>query len=370
MTHPSTRQRQQTVTTVEALAKHGFIAEPEQSDLKKVAARYAIAVPAAMAELIDSRVKNDPIALQIIPSKKELITTPEEHADPIGDFAHTPVAGVVHRYPDRVLMKVHSACAVYCRFCFRREMVGPGGDTMTETDIDAALAYIRDHPEIWEVILTGGDPLVLSPKRLAKILDALDAIDHVQIVRVHTRLPVAAPERITDELVDVFTQRRATVYVAVHTNHSKELSAATVAACDRLTRAGIPLVGQSVLLKGVNDTTDALEDLFRAMVKARIKPYYLNHPDLAPGTSHFRVSFETGQQLMKELRGRISGLCLPTYILDIPGGYGKVPVGPTYLQPSGDGAMVVEDVNGIHHTYPPAKPAANPSKNHPKPKVL
>jgi lysine 2,3-aminomutase len=365
MTYYATRPKRQTITTVEALATHGFIAESDQPDLDRVAARYAIAVPSAMAELINRTAENDPIALQVIPSEQELVTTPEEHADPIGDFAHTPVAGVVHRYPDRVLMKVHSACAVYCRFCFRREMVGPGGDTMSDTAINAALDYIRDHPEIWEVILTGGDPLVLSPKRLAKIMDALDAIDHVQIVRVHTRLPVAAPERITDALVDVFSQRRATVYVAVHTNHAKELTAATVAACDRLTRAGITLVGQSVLLRGVNDTAQALEDLFRAMVKARIKPYYLNHPDLAPGTSHFRVSFETGQHLMKELRGRISGLCLPTYILDIPGGYGKVPVGPTYLQDSGDGTMLVEDVNGTHHRYPPEKPPENPIKKNP-----
>ncbi|MEQ9445858.1 MAG: lysine-2,3-aminomutase-like protein [Rhodospirillaceae bacterium] len=353
MTHHTTGRRLQTATTIDALVTQGLVSEPDRTDLDAVAERYAVAVPAAMAALIEGAGDTDPIALQIVPSNKELTTTPEERADPIGDFAHNPVPGVVHRYPDRVLLKVHSACAVYCRFCFRREMVGPGGDYMSDTDINAALSYIRAHTEIWEVILTGGDPLVLSPKRLTSILHALDAIDHVQIVRVHTRLPVAAPERITDELVDVFTQRRATVYVAVHTNHAKELSVAAVAACERLTKAGIPLVGQSVLLKGVNDNADTLEALFRAMVKARIKPYYLNHPDLAPGTSHFRVSFDTGQRLMKDLRGRISGLCLPTYILDIPGGYGKVPVGPTYLQLAGDGTAVVEDINSTRHAYPP-----------------
>ncbi len=340
-------------TTAAALISEGLASPADEGPLTQVAERYAIAAPRHMIELIDRNVERDPIAMQIVPSTAELVTTPDERPDPIGDHTYSPVKGLVHRYPDRVLLKVHSACAVYCRFCFRREMLGPGGDSMAEDDIAAALTYIRERPEIWEVILTGGDPLVLSPKRISSLLDSLDTIEHVNVVRFHTRLAVAAPERITDELIRVLSDRRATIYIAVHSNHVRELSDDAIAACDRLTRANIPLVGQTVLLRGVNDTIESLEALFRAMVRARITPYYLHHPDLAPGTSHFRVSIETGQTLMKELRGRVSGLALPTYMLDIPGGHGKVPVGPNYVAKSPDGSALVEDVNGRSHAYPP-----------------
>ena len=340
-------------TTPEALVSEGLISPADAGALKHVAERYAIAAPRHMVSLLDRDAVNDPIALQIVPSTAELVTTPDERPDPIGDDTYSPVKGLVHRYPDRVLLKVHSACAVYCRFCFRREMVGPGGDTMDESDITTALNYIREHPEIWEVILTGGDPLVLSPKRIANLLDELDSIEHVQVVRFHTRVPVAVPDRISEELVQVLSGRRTTVYVAVHSNHARELSPDAIEACGRLTSAGIPLVGQTVLLKGINDNAETLETLFRAMVRIRITPYYLHHPDLAPGTGHFRVPIETGQALMKQLRGRVSGLALPTYMLDIPGGYGKVPVGPSYVTESADGLALVEDVNGRTHTYPP-----------------
>ncbi len=343
----------QTLTRVDALARAGLVAGTEVDALQTVAERYAVAVPQALADLIDRGDPNDPVARQFIPSAAETITTAEERADPIGDTRFSPVKGIVHRYPDRVLLKVHSACAVYCRFCFRREVVGPGGDSLTPEDLKTALDYIRNDSRIWEVILTGGDPLVMSPARIAALLDELDEVEHVHVVRFHTRLPIAAPERVSDPLVSALSNRRATVYVAVHSNHARELTTDAVAACTRLTAAGIPLVGQTVLLKDVNDTADDLEALFRAMVRARITPYYLHHPDLAPGTGHFRVSPEVGQALMRDLRGRISGLALPTYVLDIPGGHGKVPIGPAYLSPAGGGTYEVEDVNGQRHIYPP-----------------
>jgi lysine 2,3-aminomutase len=355
MTHQDHRMQNTTATTLAVLVSEGLIDSADVDALKEVAEKYAIAAPRHLIDLIDQSATNDPIAMQIIPSEAELKTSPDERPDPIGDHTFSPVKGLVHRYPDRVLLKVHSACAVYCRFCFRREMVGPSGDAMDETDITAALAYIGDRPNISEVILTGGDPLVLSPQRLTKLLDALDQVDHVQVVRFHTRLPVAAPDRITNELVNVLSKPRATVYVAVHSNQARELSDDAVAACNRLARAGIPLVGQTVLLKGVNDTADSLAALFRAMVRARITPYYLHHPDLAPGTNHFRVPIEAGQALMKHLRGQVSGLALPTYMLDIPGGYGKVPIGPSYLKTTDHGLTLVEDVNGETHRYPPSE---------------
>src|SRR5471032_3037403 len=317
------------------LVAHGLAPVEDLANLAKVAARYAIAVTPDIAALIDPDDPNDPIARQFIPDIRELIAAPGEHADPIGDDAHSPVAGIVHRYPDRVLFKLVHVCAVYCRFCFRREMVGPGKATaLSDGAYDNALGYIRAHPEIWEVILTGGDPLMLSPRRLAEIMADLAGIDHVRIIRIHTRVPVADPARITGEMVAALKIGDAVTWVALHANHARELTAAARTACAALVDAGIPIVSQSVLLRGVNDNPAALEALMRGLVECRIKPYYLHHGDLAPGTAHLRTTLEQGQELMRGLRGRVSGLCQPNYVLDIPGGHGKSPVGPNYLSPA------------------------------------
>ena len=349
--------RQTALKTVDSLIAADFLPDDARTQLADVETRYAIAVPQHLADLIDRSNPEDPIARQVVPRPEELTVRPDELLDPIGDDTHSPLNGLVHRYPDRVLLKLHSACAVYCRFCFRREMVGPGGDTMSLDDLNAAYTYIASHENIWEVILTGGDPLVLSTQRLNDALDTLDAIDHITVVRLHTRLPVAAPERITQQLVDVLSNRRATVYVAVHTNHEKELTDEAIAACNRVTQAGIPLLGQTVLLKGINDDAKTLDALFRKMVSARITPYYLHHPDLAPGTSHFRVSLERGQAVVKALRGRLSGIAHPTYMLDIPGGFGKVPIGPSYAEIQQNGSAIIEDVHGRKHNYLPETPS-------------
>jgi lysine 2,3-aminomutase len=336
-----------------SLVKAGLIAPERQPDLERVAERYAVAVTPAMAALIDPDDLTDPVARQFVPDLAELSTTKEERVDPIGDLAHSPVEGIVHRYPDRVLLKAVHVCPIYCRFCFRREMVGPQGlGTLSAEALQAALDYIRDHEEIWEVILTGGDPLVLSPRRLAEISEALRTIAHVKVVRFHTRVPVVEPERIDDALVRALQALGKTVYVALHANHPRELTQAARAACARLIDAGIAMVSQTVLLKGVNDDAAVLATLMRAFVEARVKPYYLHHADLAPGTSHFRLSIEDGQALIAELRGRVSGLCQPTYVLDIPGGHGKAPIGPTSLTRTGDG-HVVTDFRGGQHAYPP-----------------
>jgi lysine 2,3-aminomutase len=270
----------------------------------------------------------------------------------------------VHRYPDRVLFKLVHVCAVYCRFCFRREMVGPGRESaLSQRTYQSALDYIRSHGEIWEVILTGGDPLMLSPRRLAEIMADLAAIDHVRIVRLHTRIPVADPERVDDEMVAALKVAGATTWVALHANHPRELTAAARTACARLVDGGIPMVSQSVLLRGVNDDAATLEALMRAFVECRIKPYYLHHGDLAPGTAHLRTTLEKGRELMRALRGRVSGLCQPDYVLDIPGGHGKAPVGPNYLsdenslpqadEPHSELRYRVVDYCGDVHLYPP-----------------
>jgi lysine 2,3-aminomutase len=363
----SIRTSKSVVTTLrqpEDLVAHGLAPAAALPDLAKVAARYAIAITPEVASLIDPADPDDPIARQYLPSADELAAQPGERPDPIGDHAHSPVDGIVHRYPDRVLLKLIHVCAVYCRFCFRREMVGPAKETaLSKSATAAALDYIRSHPEVWEVILTGGDPLMLSPRRLAEIMAELAAIGHVKIVRIHSRVPVADPARVTEEMVAALKVEGATTWLALHANHPRELTAAARSACARIVDAGIPMVSQSVLLRGVNDDAATLEALMRAFVECRIKPYYLHHGDLAPGTAHLRTTLEQGQALMRALRGRVSGLCQPDYVLDIPGGYGKSPVGPDYLSCSdltpGEGEhrselryRIVDYCGGVH-LYPP-----------------
>jgi len=346
------------------LVAHGLAAAADLPDLEKVAARYAVAVTPDIAALIDPDDPDDPIARQFIPTSAELAVGEGEDPDPIGDYPHSPVAGIVHRYPDRVLFKLVQVCAVYCRFCFRREMVGPGKPTaLSQAAYDAALDYIRARPEIWEVILSGGDPLMLSPRRLMEVMADLAAIDHVRILRIHTRVPVADPARITNEMVAALRVAGATTWVALHANHASEFTDRARAACAAMIEAGIPMVSRSVLLRGVNDNLAALEALMRAFVECRIKPYYLHHGDLAPGTAHLRTTLAHGQELMRGLRGRVSGLCQPDYVLDIPGGHGKSPVGPNYWSAANsfspererpaETRYRVADYCGDVHLYPP-----------------
>jgi len=338
----------ETLRTLEALEREGLVT-PEPR-LAEAAQAMAIALTPEMLALIDRDDRADPIARQFVPSVREIEIAPDELADPIGDEARSPVKGIVHRYPDRVLLKPLHVCPVYCRFCFRREKVGPGGEALSAAELRAALAYIRARPEIWEVILTGGDPLMLAPRRLADLIAGLDAIAHLGVIRIHSRVPVVDPARVTDALVAALKPQRAAPWLAVHCNHPRELSAAARDALARLADSGIPLLGQTVLLAGVNDDVETLDALMRALVTARVKPYYLHHPDLVRGTGHFRVSVERGQALMKALRGRLSGLAQPTYVLDVPGGHGKVPIGPGYLGDDPE-ALVVEDAFGQTHRY-------------------
>ena len=348
-----------TLRTPEQLCDHGLAPTEQRAALDTVAARYAVALPPALVDMIDPNDPHDPIARQFVPAAAELDAQPQELRDPIGDDAHSPVEGIVHRYPDRVLLKLTPICAVYCRFCFRREMVGPEkGKALSAAAFTCALNYIRSRPEIWEVILTGGDPLVLSARRLRAVMKELEAIAHVKVLRIHTRIPVAEPVRVTAELLRAIKLKAKPTYMALHINHARELTPAARAACARIADAGIPLLGQSVLLAGVNDTPEVLGDLMRALVECRIKPYYLHHGDLAPGTAHLRTDIATGQDLMRNLRGRLSGLCQPTYVLDIPGGHGKSPIGPDYLARTGSNGAVhfmVEDFKGRRHRYPPAR---------------
>jgi len=336
-----------TLRSVGELDAEGLLPAGAAHALEAVADRYAVALTPEMVRLIDRGDPDDPIARQFLPDRNELLALPGEAADPFDEARLSPVPGVVHRYGDRALLKLTHVCPVYCRFCFRREVVGPGGPApLVGEALDRAIAYIAGAPAIWEVIVTGGDPFMLSSRRLAEVSQRLAAVAHVKVLRWHTRVPAVDPARVSPELVTALAVPGKAVMVVLHANHARELTAAARAACARLIDAGIPMLSQTVLLKGINDTPDTLADLLRAFVETRIKPYYLHQLDPAPGTSHFRVSIARGQALMRALRGHLSGLAQPVYVLDIPGGHGKVPIGPAYL--SGE-ATTVTDPRGVEH---------------------
>lgn len=343
MTIDAPKPRKSAVTSVEALDGLGLVAG-DRAALEAVEAAFRVRVSPEMLAVEDPGVR-----AQFLPDARELQMRPEELADPIGDDAHRPVAGLTHRYPDRAILHATQSCEVYCRFCFRRETVGETG-LLAEAEFDRVIAYLRATPAVREVIFTGGDPLTLSPRRLGAMLDRLEDLGSVELVRFHTRVPVVAPEKITEALAQVL-DRRLPVWLVLHVNHAAELTGAAAAALRRLNRAGVPLLSQSVLLKGVNADADTLEALFRALLRHRVKPYYLHHPDLAKGTGHFRLTLAEGQAILAALRGRLTGIGQPLYVLDIPGGHGKVPVGPGYLREDGLGGWIVTDPQGREHPY-------------------
>lgn len=320
-----TTRQGRTLRSARALREAGLIPPAAEAAAARVAERYAISVTQHVARLIDPADPADPIARQYIPDAAELTTAPHEVDDPTADGPFTPVKGVVHRYPDRALLKPLLACPVYCRFCFRREVVGPDGGLLTEAEREAALTWFEATPAVKEAVLTGGDPLMLSPRRLGAMLARLAAVPHIETLRIHTRVPVADPVRI-DAAMEAALDQDKPVFLAVHANHAREFTAEAQGALSRLARAGVPLLGQTVLLRGVNDSTDALEDLFRAMLRARVKPYYLHALDPAPGTARFAVPDEDGLALVRSLRGRVPGHAIPTFVRERPNGGGKRPV--------------------------------------------
>jgi lysine 2,3-aminomutase len=348
--------RDKSLRSADDLLRAGFAPRADAETLAAVAERYAVAITPAMSALIYSNDPSDPIARQFVPSAAELVTHPAELEDPIGDRLRSPLPGLVHRYPDRVLLKIVGVCPVYCRFCFRREMVGPdAGHNLTDAELNAALTYIRAAPAVWEVILTGGDPFMLSARRIRALMQALSTIPHVKVVRWHTRVPVVAPNLVTDEFVSALTSSSKTVIVGLHANHPRELTPDARTALTRLSLAGIPLVSQSVLLRGVNDDVPTLEALMRALLEARVIPYYLHHGDLAPGTGHFRIPVARGIALARELHRRLSGLARPDYVLDLPGAVGKVSLLSSDIRLTADGCEV-RDSSGVIHVYRDALP--------------
>lgn len=336
------------LTTVPAMIAAGLAPADQAEMLEEVGQDFRIRMTPAMQRAV--RAPGDGIAAQFVPDARERTIRPEELADPISDQAFSPTPGLTHRYPDRVILHVTRTCEVYCRFCFRREVVGDDG-SLPEAELSAALGYIARTPAIHEVILTGGDPMVLSARRIAALMARLQRIPHVDLVRFHTRIPVVAPQRIDAAMLTALRCDRLAVWVVLHTNHPQELTDAACAALGRLADAGVPLLSQTVLLRGVNADAGTLADLFRALLRHRVKPYYLHHCDLARGTSHFRTTISEGQAIMDGLRGRLSGTALPTYVLDLPGGHGKAPLGPGHVEHVGPGRYRIRDWRGIWHDY-------------------
>lgn len=336
-----------TSRTIKFLLANKLNTLEDENLLAQILSKFKVLIPVGLNLHMQSKMS---LALnkQFLPDEKELIEDPVELLDPISDSKFSPVKGIVHRYSDRCLLMPLHTCPVYCRFCFRKEKVGKE-KPLTQKQLDKCYEYIEANPKIWEVILSGGDPLLLSPKKLAQIINRLSAIKHVEVLRIHTRIPILCPERITKEMLDSLTSEKP-VYIIIHTNHADEFSEKAKDSVKRLVNSGIPLLSQTVLLKGINDSEQALKSLMQELVKNKIKPYYLHHLDLAKGTRHFKVPISKGQKLLKALKSSTSGLCQPTYVLDIPGGYGKIPICQSYISQDKD-RYLLTDINEKQHLY-------------------
>jgi len=334
--------KESVVTAAELAEKLGL----DPTEIQPVAGRYPLRITRHYLDLIQS--KDDPIWRQCIPDRLELsdcCDTP----DPLNENGLSPVPGLIHRYPDRVVWLISNVCAVYCRFCMRKRKVGCAGEGISAASFANALDYIRENPAIRDVILSGGDPLLLEDDRLEEILSALRLIPHVEIIRIGTRTPVTLPERITPGLCTILKKNHP-VYINTHFNHPREITPASRAACAMLCDAGVPLGNQTVLLRGVNDDPAVMNDLMRSLLAIRVKPYYLHQMDLVEGTSHFRTTVTKGLEIMGALRGHLSGLAVPYYVIDLPGGKGKVPLLPGHAV-SADGVLELRTYNGEVVTY-------------------
>ena len=341
------------LTALPKLVQRHLLSADDANHLTAVAEKYSVSITETMADIIDLEDVSDPIRAQFIPRKEELNLAQNELDDPISDSSYSPMKGLVHRYPDRILIKPIHSCAVYCRFCFRREQVGRNKEALNAQDLTNIYAYIQTHPEIWEVIFTGGDPLLLSPRKLAEILTVLGTIDHVKVIRFHTRIPLVSPDFINDDMISALKSCNKTIWISLHSNHVNEFTPDGEKAIASIIDAGIPMVSQTVLLKDINDKVETLDALFRHLVQHRIKPYYLHHPDLANGTKHFRLPIRKGQTIYKALLKKLSGIARPHYCLDIPNGAGKIPIHESYAtqdrgQPD---KWVLSDANGNLHDY-------------------
>ena len=342
-------QMRHRLTKLEHFQKLLRLSATEEQGLLIAPEKFAVAVTPYFASLLDPEDPLCPLRLQVIPRQEELIVSPADMVDPCGEDGDTPVPGLVHRYPDRVLLLALDSCAAYCRYCTRSRLVSQGEMYPVTRRLDAIAAYLEEHTEIRDVLISGGDPLLMADEPLDNLLRRLRAIKHIEFIRIGSRVPSFLPQRITPELVALLRKHR--VWLSLHFCHVRELTPEVAQACDRLADGGIPLGSQTVLLKGVNDSEKALKNLFHGLLKLRVRPYYLYQCDPVVGTAHLRTSVQTGLDLISKLRGHTTGYAVPTYVIDAPGGGGKVPIQAETLVAYENGTATVQNWAGKTYTY-------------------
>jgi lysine 2,3-aminomutase len=346
-----TWQLKNRITSKEQLEKVMTLTPDEVAGCDFANQKLALAITPYFFNLIDRNDPDCPIRKQVIPRGAEMAVSSEEMLDSLGEDAHSPVPGLVHRYPDRVLFLVTDRCAAYCRYCTRSRLVSNAQDYNFHPEYEQGLRYIESHPEVRDVLLSGGDPLLLSDKKLEHLISRLRAIKHVEFIRIGSRIPVFLPQRITPALCEIF-KKYGPIWMSIHVNHPKECTAELKAACERLSFAGVPLGNQSVLLKGVNDDADVMRALIHRLLRMRVRPYYLYQMDLITGGSHFKVDVRKGIEIIRALRGNTTGYAIPQYAIDAPGGGGKVPINPDYVDSITDDEVVFRNYEGKTYHYP------------------
>jgi lysine 2,3-aminomutase len=344
-------QQRHRISSLEQLEAHMELTPEERAGVLLTGSKLAMGITPHFFNLIDVNDPDCPIRRQVIPRIEESVTSAEEMADPCGEDDSMPVPGLVHRYPDRVLLLVTDRCASYCRYCTRSRVVSGVGEQELTTDLDRAIEYLESHTEVRDVLLSGGDPLLLSDKKLESVLSRLRAIPHIEFIRIGSRIPLFLPQRITPELCAMLG-RYHPVWMSIHSNHPKELTREVFEALERLSNAGVPLGNQAVLLKGINNEALVLKELFHKLLMARVRPYYLYQCDLIQGSQHLRTSIREGLEIMDQLRGHTTGYAVPQYVVDGPGGGGKIPLNPEYIMAHTSDRIVLRNYAGEIYEYP------------------
>ena len=349
--HDWTWQLKHRITTTEQLERLMALTPAEQAGCAHANHKLALAITPYFFNLIDRFDPDCPIRKQVVPRADEMVVSAGEMLDSLGEDEHSPVSGLVHRYPDRVLFLVTDRCASYCRYCTRSRLVSNAQDYTFHPEFEQGLRYIEAHPEIRDVLLSGGDPLLLSDRKLEHLISRLRAIKHVEFIRIGSRIPVFLPQRITPELCEIF-KKHGPIWMSIHVNHPREATAELRAACERLSFAGVPLGNQSVLLKGVNDDVDVMKALVHRLLQMRVRPYYLYQMDLITGGAHFKADVRKGIEIIRGLRGHTTGYAIPQFVIDAPGGGGKVPINPDYVESLTDEEVVMRNFEGHLFRYP------------------
>lgn len=339
------------ITNVDTLSKWFPLSEQEKNEIGECLKSFRMGITPYYLSLVNPNDPDDPIKKECIPSIKETYPCSNDLTDPLNEDGNSPVPHLVHRYPDRVLLLVTLKCSMYCRHCTRRRLVGEEDRVISESALQAAVKYIREHNEVRDVLISGGDPLVMATEKLEHIIQAIRSIPHVDIVRIGTRVPVVMPMRIDDELLNMLKKYHP-IWINTHFNHPNEVTSDSARACQAIVDAGIPLGNQSVLLKGVNDNSEVMKELMYKLIHNRVRPYYLYQCDLSNGISHFRTPVETGVKIIHDLQGFISGFAIPKFVIDAPGGGGKVPICYDYVISHDDKEYVLENYEGKTYHYP------------------